>query len=117
MNVRCLLLAMIAWGMAAQASPAAEGRGVRFWNLTSSTVASLRLSPAGKNEWGADQCPNDPDGGVDHDERLRLEGITPGRYDLKLGDKSGRTCLVRNVAIEANKVFSVTDKDLTDCSK
>jgi hypothetical protein len=94
---------------------AAEGKGARFWNLTSSTVAKLYLSPAGKNEWGADLCASDPDGAVDHDERLKLPGVTPGEYDLKLADKRGKVCLVRNVKIEADKVFSVQDKDLTDC--
>lgn len=101
--------------VSSQAGLAAEGKGVRFWNLTSSTVAKLYLSPAGKNEWGADQCGNDPDGAVDHDERIKLPGIVPGEYDLKIGDKHGKVCIVRNVKIEANKVFSVQDKDLTDC--
>ena len=37
-------------------------------------VESLQLSPAGQNAWGANQCANDPDGAVDHDERLRITG-------------------------------------------
>ena len=94
---------------------AAEGKGIRFWNLTSSTIKQLYLSPAGQDAFGSDQCAGDPDGALDHDERLKLPTLAPGRYDLKLVDTSGRVCLVRNVLVETNKVFSVQDKDLTDC--
>ena len=51
-------------------SNAVEGKGIRFWNLTAGTVASLQLSPAGKGEWGRNQTENDKDHTVDHDERL-----------------------------------------------
>ena len=115
--MRRLAVALIALAALGQPSLAAERKGIRFWNLTSATVAKLYLSPAGKNEWGPDQCRNDPDGAIDHDERLKLAGVVPGRYDLRIADKSGRVCFVRNVMVEADKVFSVADQDLTDCSK
>jgi len=95
---------------------AADGKGIRFWNLTSATVTSLQLSPAGKAEWGPDQCRNDRDGTVDHDERLRLSGIAAGRYDVRVGYKDRRICTVRNVEVKDGGVFSVQDKDLTDCT-
>ena len=104
-------------GLLSAPAHAAEGKGIRFWNLSSVSIKKLHLSPAGKEAFGPDQCGNDPDGAVDHDERLKLVGITPGRYDLKLADESGRVCFVRNIALEANKVFAVEDKDLTDCTK
>jgi hypothetical protein len=94
-----------------------KGKGIRFWNLTSSTVTNLQLSPAGQNAWGANQCANDPDGTVDHDERLRITGVSPGRYDVKLANKAGRSCIVRNVEIKQNGIFSIEDKDLTDCGQ
>jgi hypothetical protein len=96
---------------------AQDRRGIRFWNLTLYTVTKLQMSPAGKNEWGADQCKNDRDGTVDHDERLRITGIEPGRYDVKLSDKIGRTCVVRDVDVKAGAVFSIEEKQLTECSK
>jgi hypothetical protein len=34
---------------------------------------------------------------------------------VRLADKSGRVCVVRNLAIEDEKVFSIKDADLTDC--
>ena len=89
---------------------------MRFWNLTSATVTELRLAPAGSGKFGPDQCKNDKDGSVDHDERLPVTGVMPGRYDIRIGYKGGKTCRVANVAIESGKVFSIEDKDLRDCS-
>jgi hypothetical protein len=98
-------------------SPAlAAEKPIRFWNLTSASVTELRLAPAGSQDFGPDQCKNDKDGSVDHDERLPIAGVSPGRYDMKVGYKGGKTCRVANVSIESGKVFSIEDKDLTDCT-
>jgi hypothetical protein len=96
---------------------AADGKGIRFWNLASTTIVDLRMSPAGTDAWGPNQCANDRDGTVDHDERLRITGVGLGRYDLKLAFKDGRICTVRNVEVKDNGIFSVEDKDLTECAK
>ena len=117
--LRAFLLAAAVAGLCAHASLAAErkGKGIRFWNLTSSTITNLQLSPAGRNAWGPNQCANDPDGTVDHDERLRITGIAAGRYDAKLANKAGRSCIVRNLDIQEDGIFSIEDKDLKECGK
>jgi hypothetical protein len=90
-----------------------------FWNLTGTKISKLYLAPAGTTKWGPDQCTNDPDGSVDPDERLRLVGLAPGHYDVKLTDAEGRTCVVKNVTLEAGKAyaFSISESELKDCSK
>ena len=92
---------------------------MRFWNLTTVTISHLQMAPAGTTNWGPDQCKNDPDGTVDHDERLNLTGIKPGKYDVKLVDKKGRMCTVSGVDVVGGKpyAFSISDKDLTNCTK
>jgi hypothetical protein len=92
---------------------------LRFWNLTTVTIAELHLAPAGTGTWGPNQCLNDPDKSVDPDERLTITGVEPGRYDLKLTDKKGRMCLVPNVEVKSGRpyAFSISDGDLTDCKK
>ena len=90
--------------------------GMRVWNLTLYTLTSLQFSPPGQNAWGKNQCENDDDKTVDHDERLRITGLTPGRYDAKLTDKIGRTCIVRNVDVK-DGVFAIEEKQLTDCQQ
>jgi hypothetical protein len=117
MNVRfsiifgCLLLVLstAAW-------PADR---MRFWNLTGETISKLYLASPGTSQCGRNQCENDPDGTVESDERLTLTGVTAGRYDVKLTDATGRTCVVRDVTLEAGKAyaFSLSPAELKDCPK
>lgn len=93
------------------------GKGIRLWNLTSATISNFHLSPAGKDQWSANLTLADKDKEVDHDERLRIAGIEPGRYDAKVGYPDGRQCMVRNIDIKADAVFDIADKDLKDCNK
>jgi hypothetical protein len=95
----------------------AQGKGVRLWNLTTATISNFQLSPAGKKAFGPNQTLNDKDKEVDHDERLRITGVEPGLYDAKVGYPDKRQCLVRNIEIKADAVFSIADKDLKDCKK
>ena len=108
-----VLIALLALCLAATAA-----ERLKFWNLTGFTIKELHLAPAGTMDWGPDQCRNDPDGAVDADERLTLKDVVPGRYDVKVTDKKGRTCLVPNVEVVAGKpyAFSISEKDLTDCN-
>ena len=94
---------------------AAEPRGTRFWNLTGETVQHLCLAPAGTQSWGADQCLNDSDHSVDFDERLPLTGVSAGRYDIKVTGSSGRTCVVKDVAVKAGAVFAIDKDDWENC--
>jgi hypothetical protein len=95
----------------------AAAKDTRFWNLTSSTIKSLELAPAGTASFGPNQCLNDPDGAVDHDERVRVTGVTPGTYDARLKLADGRTCLAKNIQIESGMPFAVEEKDLSGCTK
>jgi hypothetical protein len=94
----------------------AQGRPTRFWNLTQDTISEFYLAPAGTTHFGPNQCKNDKDGTVDHDERLRITGIEPGVYDAKFTDVKGRTCVVRDIKIEAGKIFSIEERELTSCT-
>jgi hypothetical protein len=95
----------------------AQGKGIRFWNLTSATISGFELSVAGKTEWGPNQTLNDRDKEVDHDERLRITGVGPGRYDAKVTFRDAKQCFARDIEIKAEAVFSISDKDLKDCNK
>jgi hypothetical protein len=95
----------------------ASAKDTRFWNLTANTITSLQLSPAGKNEWGANQADNDRDRTVDHDERLKITDTVPGIYDIKFVDKTGRSCVVPNIEVRTGAVFTIEEKSLKDCTK
>lgn len=109
--------AMSALLIGATVGTAAAGKPIRFWNLTMQTVTSLELAKAGTQQFGPDLCKADKDGSVDHDERLNLPEVAPGTYDVKIGYADGRTCTVKNLSLQAGKVFSIEDKDLRACTK
>src|SRR5260370_26692486 len=90
----------------------AMAKDTRFWNLISSTVKSLELAPSGTAAFGPNQCANDPDGAVDHDERLKVTGVTTGRYDARLDLAHGRKCMAKNLRIEAGKPVLLEDNEL-----
>jgi len=114
-----LIAALAVAALVATVAQSSAADRMRFWNLTTVTIQELYMAPAGTTSWGPNQCKNDRDGSVDADERLTITGITPGRYDVKLKDKKGRTCTVRNVEVVGGKpyAFSIADKDLTNCSQ
>jgi hypothetical protein len=98
------------------AGAAAADKPTQFWNLTTGTIVSLRLAHAGHDAYGDNVAVGDADG-VDHDERVKIESLPSGRYDLELKFKTGRVCIVRHVKVETGKVFSLEDKDLTACNE
>jgi hypothetical protein len=110
-----LTLVILALVAAASAS-FAQSRPTRFWNLTQDTISEFYLAPAGTTAFGPNQCKNDKDGTVDHDERLRITGVEPGIYDAKFTDVKGRTCVVPNIKIETGKIFSIEESELTSCT-
>ena len=110
-------IALCLMALAVPGPLAAQGKGMRLWNLTTATISGFQLSPAGKADWGPNQTLNDKDKEVDHDERLRITGIEPGHYDAKVSYPNSRQCFARDIEIKAGAVFSISDKDLKDCSK
>ncbi len=94
---------------------------MRFWNQTGQEIDELYMAPAGTDDWGPNQCLNDDDKSVESDERLMLEGIEPGQYDVKFHDVKGRSCLVRNVAVKGGGkyAFAIEERELapSDCTK
>lgn len=95
----------------------AQGKGIRLWNLTTSTISGFELSPVGKDQWSVNLTLADKDKEVEHDERLRITGFEPGHYDARVSYREGRQCVVRDIEIKADAVFSIADKDLKDCTK
>src|SRR5271167_3428900 len=104
MAKRKMAIAVAALAVLCSAAYGAER--LRFWNLTTVTLTGVYLAPVGTEKWGLNQCENDAD-----------KSVEPGRYDVKLTDKKGRTCMVGNVEVKSGKpyAFSISDKDLTNC--
>jgi hypothetical protein len=108
------LLSILIVGLSSTAF-AQQQKPIRFWNLTRNVISELSLAPAGTTNFGPNQCKNDKDGTVDPDERLRITGVSPGTYDVRLKDVTGRSCLVKGIKVEAGEIFSIDEKELTSC--
>ena len=100
-------------------SVADAAQRLKFWNLTINTIDELYLAPAGTDKWGKNQCLNDPDKSVDPDERMYLSDVTPGKYDVKVSDTKGRTCVLRNVEVKGTGpyAFSIEENEVKNCKK
>ena len=99
------------------ASPRAGAADRYFlYNLTTAaTFTGVYLAPAGTGHWGANQALNDKDKSVDPSERLPIKGIEHGRFDVKLVDRKGRTCFVRDIDLRNETTFEIRDKSLSGC--
>jgi hypothetical protein len=87
-----------------------------LYNLTARTdFTGVYLAPPGTDHWGPNEALTDKDKSLDSDERLVLKDVTPGRFDLKLVDRQGRTCIIRNIDLAGETSFDIRDEALTDC--
>ena len=87
-----------------------------LYNLTTSaTFTGVYLAPAGTDHWGSNQALNDKDKTVDPSERLAIKDIERGRFDAKIVDQKGRTCIRRGIDLSKDTTFDIRDTDLTDC--
>ena len=116
MRIRFVAVCAIVWAAGGAGAFAAD-KPMRFWNLTSATIVDLRLAPAGTQNFGGNLTKADKDGAVDHDERLPVRGVAPGRYDARIVQRGGRTCAAASLELAAGKVFTIEDKQLTGCTK
>jgi hypothetical protein len=117
MRITLLAASLVLITTASAGLATAEAATTKFWNLTRNTVNDLELAPAGTTAYGKNLCLADPDKSVDADERLKIDGVTTGRYDVKLADVTGRQCTVKNVEVTEGKIFSIQEKQLEGCSK
>jgi hypothetical protein len=87
-----------------------------LYNLTASTTfTGVYLAPAGSGHWGSNQALNDKDKEVDPSERLAIKDIKRGRFDAKIVDRTGRSCIKRDIDLGKDTTFDIRDGDLKDC--
>ena len=90
---------------------------MKFWNLTGVDLTEVSLAPAGTGKFGDNQCKNDDNGAIENDERLPLKDVTAGKYDVRITDKAGRVCLVKNIEVKDSGpyAFSIETEQIKDC--
>jgi hypothetical protein len=86
------------------------------YNMTTSTdFTAIQLAPAGTQDWGANQTLNDKDHSLETSERLPINGVGHGRFDVRLRDGKGRTCIKPGVDLTKETTFDIRDADLSGC--
>lgn len=110
------LLIAVPFSLASAGAGQSASPAFAAYNETSSTdFRAVYLAPQNTQHWGPNQALNDKDGSLDTSERLTLKGLEPGRYDVKLMDKRGRTCLMKGVDLTRERSFEIRDADLKGC--
>jgi hypothetical protein len=107
-------LAVILLGLSLPAGFAAD-RFSGFNNTTSTVFTGVYLAPEGTVKWGPNEALNDKDKVWDTGERLAIKGASRGKFDLKVVDRSGRTCIKHGIDLSADTTFDIRDEDLRNC--
>jgi hypothetical protein len=115
----CLLSAVAATAAFADDDDAksAKKSKMKFWNLTGVDLVEVVLAPAGTDKFGDNQTLNDDNKSIENDERLPLVGVAAGKYDVRVKDKAGRVCLVKDIEVKDSGPysFSIEPEQLKDC--
>jgi len=112
-----LLLVSIGLLLAGSAA-VAEGNALLFLNRVGETIVHLQLAPAGTTKWGPDQCQYEDDKSIEHNEKIPLTGVMPGRYDIRFTDLKGRACTVRNIDVKDGALVVLRENELpAECAK
>jgi hypothetical protein len=106
----------ILWSLSSLNAFAAD-RFYGFNETTSTVFTGVFLAPAGTSAWGPNEALNDKDKIWDAGERLSIRGVSRGKFDLKVVDRSGRVCVKHGLDLTKDLTFDIRDHDLLDCGK
>jgi hypothetical protein len=88
------------------------------YNQTTATdFTGVFLAPEGTAKWGPNEALNDKDRSWESGERLAIKSGSRARFDLKLQDRSGRTCIKRGIDLTNDTTFDIRDADLATCGR
>lgn len=83
------------------------GRGtaeVVIVNGSNETIFRIFMSPTRQSTWGPDQLGS---GVLARGNSFRLTNITPGRWDIRIVDRSGNTKEFRNQNLRSGRVYTL----------
>ena len=85
-------------------------------NKSKTTIHHIYLSAVGEKNWGDDQLGDEDDDTIDPGGSYTVSDIEAGKYDLKLVASDGTACVVSNVRFGTDKVWTITEAMLDNCS-
>ena len=112
------LLMSLGFSLACSIALAADDKPLLLLNRVGETIVKLQFAPAGSTKWGPDQCQYEEDKSVEHNEKVPLHGVAPGRYDVRFTDLKGRSCTVKNLDVKEGALTVIRENELPqDCVK
>ncbi len=84
-------------------------------NKSKTAIHHVYVSEPDKDTWGDDQLGDDDDDIVKPGESFTIEDLDAGRYDLKLVAADKTVCVIKNVRVGSDKVWTITEEMLDKC--
>lgn len=81
-------------------------------NSSDYVIHKLFVSPSKSRKWGPDQLGKETIGRA---ERFTLRNIPDGVYDLKIVDEDDDECIVEDVRIRGDMMWTLTDTVIENC--
>ena len=105
-------------GCAVAVAVAAEDKPLLFLNRAGETIVKLQFAPAGTTKWGLDQSQYEDDKQIEHNEKIPLKDVTPGRYDVRFTDIKGRSCTMKGLDVKAGALVVIREAELPrECAR
>jgi hypothetical protein len=109
---RVLTSCFLAGLLSLSISAFAQYESIRFQNRSLWNIRNLYVSDIGSSSWGQDVLGR---GILSSGSDFLYYRMNPGHYDLKLVDQDGDVCILRNVAVFDDRVFTFNSRTLLDC--
>lgn len=100
-------------GCVAVAMPlAAWANNVVFVNQSSWDITHIYFSSSKSKNWGEDHLGDEV---LSKGDSLTLQGVSKGKWDVRVVDEDGDECIIADVSISANDKWVIEDDDLLSC--
>jgi len=112
---RCVILIMLC--SLPRPGAAAADRFFGFNDTTATEFTGVFVAPEGTGQWGPNEALNDKDKSWGSGERLPIKAASRTRYDLKIVDRAGHTCVKHGLDLTKDTTFDIRDEDLAICKQ
>jgi hypothetical protein len=90
----------------------AQAADIDVENQSSGEIHEIYFSPSDEESWGEDYLGEDV---LESGMPLSLTGVSPGEWDIRLGDEDADVCVLQGVTVNASKTWLIEDDDLVNC--
>lgn len=78
------------------------------------SITEIYLSPSTSDQWGK---PRYEKLHIFPEYRIQIDNIDEGKWDVRLLINFNKECILTNVEVEKNTIFSITEEFIDQCKK